>query len=162
VPWVALVALVVIYSNIYPVYISRSSPTTSAIPRPFPVSSISMVRIRSLAHGAYILSLAAALPTNDPVNIATNSIEKRQHKEPAERAQAVVNTFKLSWEGYYKYAFPNDELKPVTNGFSNSRSDISSLASESKHSQSDATIEINGAPQLSTHYPPLLSWARRR
>jgi len=38
-----------------------------------------------------------------------------------DRAQAVVDTFKLSWEGYYKYAFPNDELKPVTNNFSNSR-----------------------------------------
>jgi len=37
------------------------------------------------------------------------------------RAQAVVDTFKLSWEGYYSHAFPNDELKPVTNGLSNSR-----------------------------------------
>jgi hypothetical protein len=44
-----------------------------------------------------------------------------QYAAQAERAQAVIDTFKLSWAGYYKYAFPNDELKPVTNGFGNSR-----------------------------------------
>jgi mannosyl-oligosaccharide alpha-1,2-mannosidase len=91
-----------------------------------------MVWIRSLAQGACILSLAialpTALPTNDPVDIAIDTIVKRQSREPADRAQAVVNTFKLSWEGYYKYAFPNDELKPVTNGFSNSRYDLLSFA----------------------------------
>jgi mannosyl-oligosaccharide alpha-1,2-mannosidase len=49
------------------------------------------------------------------------AVEKRQYTAPKDRAQAVVDTFKLSWDGYHTYAFPNDELKPVTNGFSNSR-----------------------------------------
>lgn len=38
-----------------------------------------------------------------------------------ERAQAVVDAFRTAWDGYYTYAFPNDELKPVSNSFSNSR-----------------------------------------
>ncbi|KAF2020568.1 glycoside hydrolase family 47 protein [Aaosphaeria arxii CBS 175.79] len=38
-----------------------------------------------------------------------------------ERAQAVVDAFRVSWDGYYKYAFPNDELNPLENGSSNSR-----------------------------------------
>lgn len=41
---------------------------------------------------------------------------------PVNRAQAVVDAFRLSWEGYYKYAFPWDELHPVTNTPGNSRS----------------------------------------
>jgi mannosyl-oligosaccharide alpha-1,2-mannosidase len=68
-----------------------------------------------------VLPTVLALPSNLPVDIVVEGIERRQYTEPEERAQAVVDTFKLSWEGYYKYAFPNDELKPVTNGFSNSR-----------------------------------------
>ena len=38
-----------------------------------------------------------------------------------DRAQEVINTFRIAWDGYYKYAFPNDELHPVNNTFSNSR-----------------------------------------
>lgn len=39
----------------------------------------------------------------------------------AERAQAVIDAFRTSWDGYYKYAFPHDELHPVTNRYSDSR-----------------------------------------
>ena len=47
---------------------------------------------------------------------------RQEYSDPSEqRAQAVVDAFRLSWNGYYTYAFPNDELKPVNNGFSNSR-----------------------------------------
>lgn len=38
-----------------------------------------------------------------------------------QRANAVKTTFKTSWNGYMQYAFPNDELLPLTNSFSNSR-----------------------------------------
>ncbi|KAK4947732.1 Mannosyl-oligosaccharide alpha-1,2-mannosidase 1B [Elasticomyces elasticus] len=38
-----------------------------------------------------------------------------------QRAQFVKEAFELAWDGYYKYAFPNDELLPVNNSFSNSR-----------------------------------------
>ncbi|KAF3761310.1 family 47 glycoside hydrolase [Cryphonectria parasitica EP155] len=35
------------------------------------------------------------------------------------RADAVKQTFQISWDGYYKYAFPGDSLLPVTNTFEN-------------------------------------------
>lgn len=70
--------------------------------------------------GAACFSLVSALPSNRPQDLHFENNVRRQEGS-LERAQAVVDTFKLSWEGYYKYAFPNDELKPVTNGFSNSR-----------------------------------------
>lgn len=38
-----------------------------------------------------------------------------------ERADAVKQTFQIAWDGYKKYAFPNDELAPLSNGFLNPR-----------------------------------------
>ncbi|PSN68004.1 glycoside hydrolase [Corynespora cassiicola Philippines] len=68
-----------------------------------------------------LLPFALALPRNEVTDIKSSI--KRQEDAPssAEKAQSVVDAFRVSWEGYYKYAFPNDELKPVTNSFSNSR-----------------------------------------
>ncbi|KAF1948446.1 seven-hairpin glycosidase [Byssothecium circinans] len=37
------------------------------------------------------------------------------------RSEAVVEMFRFAWNGYYTYAFPNDDLRPVTNTFTNSR-----------------------------------------
>ncbi|KAJ4305872.1 hypothetical protein N0V90_001405 [Kalmusia sp. IMI 367209] len=37
------------------------------------------------------------------------------------RAEAVIEMFRFAWNGYYSIAFPNDDLLPVTNNFSNSR-----------------------------------------
>ncbi|KAJ4360898.1 Mannosyl-oligosaccharide alpha-1,2-mannosidase 1B [Didymosphaeria variabile] len=75
-----------------------------------------MAVIKRAVAVAVLLSGASALPRQ------TKPYVKRQDLPPAdERAQGVVDTFRTAWEGYYQYAFPNDELKPVTNGFSNSR-----------------------------------------
>ena len=38
-----------------------------------------------------------------------------------ERADAVKEAFEHAWNGYYTYAFPNDELHPVSNTSGNSR-----------------------------------------
>jgi mannosyl-oligosaccharide alpha-1,2-mannosidase len=43
------------------------------------------------------------------------------HTLNRERADAVKAAFEFAWDGYYKYAFPHDELHPVSNGFSDSR-----------------------------------------
>lgn len=40
----------------------------------------------------------------------------------AEKAKEVKEAFKFAWDGYYEYAFPNDELHPVSNTHGNSRS----------------------------------------
>ena len=46
--------------------------------------------------------------------------EDKKTKE-ARRAAAVVEGFRHAWAGYKEYAFPNDELHPVSNTFGNSR-----------------------------------------
>ncbi|QDS76213.1 hypothetical protein FKW77_008465 [Venturia effusa] len=38
-----------------------------------------------------------------------------------ERAAEVVEQFRFAWNGYYKYAFPHDDLRPANNTFSDSR-----------------------------------------
>lgn len=38
-----------------------------------------------------------------------------------ERADAVKSAFQYAWDGYYLYAFPHDELHPITNNYSDSR-----------------------------------------
>ncbi|OAT10644.1 mannosyl-oligosaccharide alpha-1,2-mannosidase [Blastomyces gilchristii SLH14081] len=39
----------------------------------------------------------------------------------ADRAQEVKDAFEFAWNGYMEYAFPQDELRPVSNTASNSR-----------------------------------------
>lgn len=39
----------------------------------------------------------------------------------AERANAVKDAFQFAWDGYYTYAFPHDDLLPVSDGFSDPR-----------------------------------------
>jgi mannosyl-oligosaccharide alpha-1,2-mannosidase len=53
-----------------------------------------------------------------------NPIEKRadNHTLNRERADAVKAAFQHAWNGYKTYAFPHDELHPVSNSFSDSRS----------------------------------------
>jgi mannosyl-oligosaccharide alpha-1,2-mannosidase len=36
-----------------------------------------------------------------------------------ERIEAVIEMFRFAWNGYYTYAFPNDDLLPVNNSFIN-------------------------------------------
>ena len=79
-----------------------------------------MIRLALLT----LAAVATALPSNTPRDLEV----KRQYYEPppavadpSVRAQAVVDVFRTSWEGYYTYAFPMDELRPVNNSGSNSR-----------------------------------------
>ncbi|EDU39520.1 mannosyl-oligosaccharide 12-alpha-mannosidase precursor [Pyrenophora tritici-repentis] len=69
---------------------------------------------------ALCCSIALALPSH-----AVQDLSRGDNQEPIttpeERAQGVVDAFRVSWDGYYKYAFPMDELLPVSNNGSNSR-----------------------------------------
>lgn len=38
-----------------------------------------------------------------------------------DRRDAVKQAFQVSWDGYYKYAFPHDSLKPVSNSYEDDR-----------------------------------------
>ncbi|KAL4871227.1 mannosyl-oligosaccharide alpha-1,2-mannosidase 1B [Aspergillus spectabilis] len=57
--------------------------------------------------------------------LAAASVPIHSNKGPiprdTSRADAVKEAFSHAWDGYYKYAFPNDELHPVSNGYGNSR-----------------------------------------
>lgn len=75
----------------------------------------------SLLLAAPLLSLfstALAAPHND---IPKQKGRRDDHALNRERADAVKEAFTYAWDGYYKYAFPHDELRPVSNGFSDSR-----------------------------------------
>lgn len=42
-------------------------------------------------------------------------------QDQTRRAEEVIEMFRFAWHGYYTYAFPNDDLRPVNNTFGNSR-----------------------------------------
>jgi mannosyl-oligosaccharide alpha-1,2-mannosidase len=54
-----------------------------------------------------------------------NTLQRRSrpdnHTLNRQRADAVKEAFTFAWDGYHKYAFPHDELHPVSNGYSDSR-----------------------------------------
>ena len=79
-----------------------------------------MTRLKAVILG--LLPLTLALPHHDIQTIERGAVEKRYEPRSAEdRKQAVIDVFRFSWEGYYKLAFPHDELRPVTNSWSDSR-----------------------------------------
>jgi mannosyl-oligosaccharide alpha-1,2-mannosidase len=79
------------------------------------------MRLQFLTLGAALLPSVWALPANLPVQLNTDGVATRQYDAPADRAQAVVDAFRVSWDGYYRHAFPHDELHPASNTFSDSR-----------------------------------------
>lgn len=77
--------------------------------------------------------------------------------EMKQRADAVKEAFQHAWDGYYKYAFPNDELHPVSNGFSNSRNGWGASAADAFStalvmSKADIVNEI-------LDYIPKINWS---
>ena len=65
------------------------------------------------------ISSVVALPLQEQGQIYSRREVK--HVANQARADAVQEAFVHAWDGYKKYAFPNDELLPVSNGFGNSR-----------------------------------------
>lgn len=62
-------------------------------------------------------SLAALLPYQPVLH--------QDSVSPAYQTDAVKEAFQHAWDGYSKYAFPHDELHPVSNGYGDSRSALS-------------------------------------
>jgi hypothetical protein len=54
--------------------------------------------------------------SKDRIGSRANDAVLNQH-----RADAVKSAFQVAWDGYKEYAFPHDELHPVTNTFGDSR-----------------------------------------
>lgn len=76
------------------------------------------MRVASLSLAALGLAGSAlAYPHPD-----TDAILRRQSDSTSQqRANAVAEAFQHAWDGYMKYAFPHDELHPVSNGYGDSR-----------------------------------------
>lgn len=73
------------------------------------------MRVTSLSLAA--LSLAgSALASPYPETAVLREQSANQQK-----ADAVKEAFQHAWNGYMKYAFPHDELHPVSNGYGDSR-----------------------------------------
>ena len=73
----------------------------------------------------FLVSSAIAAPSKlekrTPTRSYLNDPIERRYDVNAARASAVAQTFQIGWDGYYEFAFPNDELEPVTNTFTNPR-----------------------------------------
>ena len=64
--------------------------------------------------------VAAALKFHHlPLPLWADYTQGEPESQAAYRANAVKQTFQIAWDGYYQYAFPNDELLPVNNSFAN-------------------------------------------
>lgn len=64
--------------------------------------------------GLLLSNLAYAVPVN-------GSYGASSYVGSTEKADAVREAFRHAWGGYKQYAFPHDELRPVSNGFGDSR-----------------------------------------
>ena len=67
-----------------------------------------MIEMR-LFQFALVAPCLAAIPTQPVLRLQTD------------QAGAVEEAFQHAWDGYTKYAFPHDELHPVSNGYGDSR-----------------------------------------
>lgn len=51
----------------------------------------------------------------------TEAVLRSDSNSNQAKADAVKEAFQHAWNGYMKYAFPHDELTPVSNGHADSR-----------------------------------------
>ncbi len=65
----------------------------------------------SFGGSALLLGFAAAAPQRRAPQYVANH----------NRANAAKQAFQISWDGYYKYAFPHDSLRPVSNTYADDR-----------------------------------------
>jgi mannosyl-oligosaccharide alpha-1,2-mannosidase len=77
------------------------------------------MRVSTLAYLSYA-GAAAATPMIKAGQQVRMPLWTRDLSE-SEKADAVVEAFRHAWAGYKEYAFPADELLPVSNTAGNSR-----------------------------------------
>lgn len=76
------------------------------------------MRVRKQIRGLFTLALLATATECR----ARAGLKKRLDTTPDwDKANAVVDAFRTSWEGYYNHAFPGDSLRPVSNTHVNDR-----------------------------------------
>ena len=70
---------------------------------------------------AGLASQSTASPHPRGANSQTHNARAITYQHNTTRSNAVKQTFQISWDGYYKYAFPHDSLLPQTNGYDDDR-----------------------------------------
>ncbi|KAL8305682.1 hypothetical protein RB597_003573 [Gaeumannomyces tritici] len=73
------------------------------------------MRLRHVA--SLLLGIAASGALTSPAPVR----REVTYKPNPERAAAVKKAFRRSWDGYYKYAFPHDSLKPISKSWDDDR-----------------------------------------
>jgi mannosyl-oligosaccharide alpha-1,2-mannosidase len=70
-----------------------------------------------------LLGLLVIPSLSSPLPDESQQLPKRdvQFRVQKSRADAVKEAFQFAWDGYYTYAFPADELNPITRGKGYSR-----------------------------------------
>ena len=74
-------------------------------------------------HFLYALGVLVIPCIAKPLPDGAQQLPKRdvQFRVQKDRAAAVKEAFQFAWNGYYTYAFPADELNPITKGRGYSR-----------------------------------------
>lgn len=62
-----------------------------------------------------LVSSSVAYPFADSEEVFRRDLDAQK------KADAVKEAFQHAWDGYMKYAYPHDELHPVSNGYGDSR-----------------------------------------
>ncbi|KAK4166445.1 glycoside hydrolase family 47 protein [Cladorrhinum sp. PSN259] len=90
------------------------------------VAATALVGLAS--HAVMVSAAPADVPANVPSQSSSNPLEQQRppYNSPRDdsnkhRANAVKDAFQVSWDGYYKYAFPHDSLKPVAKAWEDDR-----------------------------------------
>jgi mannosyl-oligosaccharide alpha-1,2-mannosidase len=76
--------------------------------------------ILSKSFFALLPTLALAAPAPQVQN-ANSPTPPQAYRTNQGRADAIKEAFMHSWSGYYRYAFPHDELRPLSNAAGDSR-----------------------------------------
>jgi mannosyl-oligosaccharide alpha-1,2-mannosidase len=77
-----------------------------------------MIYSRLLVPVVALFSTTLAVPAPANLNLPRQA---DNHTLNRERADAVKAAFEYAWNGYKTYAFPHDELHPISNSYSDSR-----------------------------------------
>jgi mannosyl-oligosaccharide alpha-1,2-mannosidase len=70
-----------------------------------------------------LLATVLASPSNHQSRLPTSvkKVSASNSTVNQDRANAVKDMFQIGWDGYYQYAFPKDQLRPVNNSGYNPR-----------------------------------------
>lgn len=117
----------------------------------FGVGSAAAITLMGLASHAVTISAAPVdTPSHSPSEGSGDSERPRppyrlpQYVVNTRRANAVKHAFQVSWDGYYKYAFPHDSLKPIVNSYEDDREVFVNSLPHHNEGLANSLVEMDG------------------